>query len=322
MTYKDMKLSYQALWRRLQSETSRRVEGLLRLGRNDQSNLGHAVDTWVPPGHFYSPIVDPLDSHVLQIVKGFEELELPTNSGIDLDRDRMVSLLERLGKHYHLIPFSPTKSEQFHYYYENPAFSYGDGILLALMMTEFRPKRVIEVGSGFSSCLMIDINDAILNSEVQLTFIDPYPETLEALLPKASPYRKAVLPQRVQNIPVDTFRALEANDILFIDSTHVSKMGSDVNYLIFNVLPALAPGVLVHVHDIPYPFEYPSDWIVKENRSWNEAYVLRAFLAFNPSFEVLFFNHYASRKFPDRLREILPLFLKNGGASIWLRRVH
>ena len=280
-----------------------------------------ANKTWVPPGHFYSPIVDPQDPHVQPILRDFYHLELPAASGIDLDRERMLAMLQRLGKHYGRIPFGPQKLDGLHYYYENPAYSYGDAIVLTAMMMEFQPKRMIEVGSGFSSCAAIDINEVIFKGSVDLRFIEPYPELLLKLLPADSRYRQAIVGQPVQSMPLDAFRVLEANDILFIDSTHVSKMGSDVNYLLLNVLPTLQPGVVIHVHDIFYPFEYPPDWILNENRSWNEAYILRAFLAFNKSFEILFFNHYATRKFPDQLRESLPLFLNNGGGSIWLRRV-
>lgn len=287
----------------------------------EMSSQSSTARTWVPPGHFYSPIANPEDPHVRAIVDNFDCLELPESSGIDLDQNRMMEFLERLGRHYPALPFSPHGSPGLHYYYDNPEFSYGDAMVLASTMMEFRPRRIIEVGSGFSSCVMIDVNEKLLNRTVDLTFIDPYPETLLRLLPRRSAYRDRVDARCVQEIPVSFLRSLERNDILFIDSTHVAKIGSDVNYLIFNVLPELASGVLIHLHDIPYPFEYPRDWIVKENRSWNEAYLLRAFLAFNRSFEVLFFNHYAKRKFPDRLREVMPLYLNNCGASIWLRRV-
>ena len=86
---------------------------------------------------------------------------------------------------------------------------------------------------------------------------------------------------------VDTFKSLEKDDILFVDSSHVSKVGSDTHYLFFEVMPTLSSGVLVDVHDIFWPFEYPADWI-REGRAWNEAYLLRAFLSFNPAFKIIF----------------------------------
>jgi hypothetical protein len=229
-------------------------------------------------------------------------------------------MIERLSKNYERLPFRPEKQPGQNYFYENPAFSYGDAIILGLMMLEFEPKRVVEVGSGYSSCAMIDINEQQLGGNVELTFVDPYPQTLLERLPGSSRYRRQVVAKPVQAIALEYFRGLSANDMLFIDSTHVSKMGSDVNFLVFNVFPILRPGVLIHIHDIPYPFEYPPEWIVQENRSWNEAYLLRAFLQFNSAFEIIFYNHFAKRKCEAELWRLLPLFLKNGGASIWLRR--
>jgi hypothetical protein len=295
-------------------------EGVQRILK--KSNQPNVSATWVPPGHFYSPIVDPDDPNVAKILQAFEHLDLPENSGIPLDRNRISAMIERLSRNYEQLPFKPQKQADQSYFYENPAFSYGDAIILGLMMLEVEPKRIIEVGSGYSSCAMIDINDQRLGGKVELTFVDPYPQTLLGRLPESSRYRSQVIAKPVQSVCFDLFSDLSANDILFIDSTHVAKMGSDVNFLIFNVFPVLKPGVLIHIHDVPYPFEYPPEWIAQENRSWNEAYLLRAFLQFNSAFEIIFYNHFAKRKCEAELWRFLPLFLKNGGASIWLRRTH
>ena len=115
------------------------------------------------------------------------------------------------------------------------------------------------------------------------------------------------------------FATLEENDILFIDSTHVAKIGSDVNYLFFEVLPRLRAGVYVHVHDIFHPFEYPRAWIY-EGRAWTEAYMLRAFLTFNTAFEIVLFNTFLERFHRERFAHKMPLCLRNEGGSIWLRR--
>ena len=115
------------------------------------------------------------------------------------------------------------------------------------------------------------------------------------------------------------FAQLQENDILFIDSTHVSKLNSDVNRIIFNILPALKKGVLIHFHDIFWPFEYPKTW-VKEGRAWNEAYLLRAFLEYNTDFEILFFSHYTHLFNREWIAANMPLFLNNLGGNIWLRK--
>ncbi len=110
------------------------------------------------------------------------------------------------------------------------------------------------------------------------------------------------------------------NDILFIDSSHVSKTGSDVNHLLFKILPLLNDGVMIHFHDIFFPFEYPQWWAF-EGRAWNEAYLLHAFLAHNRAYQIEFFNTYVIDRYRERIAAEFPLFLKNEGGSLWLRKV-
>ena len=113
---------------------------------------------------------------------------------------------------------------------------------------------------------------------------------------------------------------LEKNDILFIDSTHVSKAGSDVNYILFEILPTLKEGVIIHFHDVFYPFEYPQGWIEK-GFAWNEDYLLRAFLMYNSNFELLFFNTYMEQFHKTWIAKNMPDILKNMGGGLWLRKV-
>src|SRR5690606_22964232 len=112
------------------------------------------------------------------------------------------------------------------------------------------------------------------------------------------------------------FDRLEADDILFIDSTHVAKTGSDVNYILFEILPRLKSGVLIHFHDVFYPFEYPRDWVFA-GRNWNEDYLLRAFLMYNPAFEIILFSHYLHKHHPDAFAAI-PLCYNNRGGNLWI----
>lgn len=135
------------------------------------------------------------------------------------------------------------------------------------------------------------------------------------------PRAKCLIQAPLQTVPLERFALLEQGDVLFVDSTHVAKTGSDVNYLFFEIFPRLNKGVMVHIHDIFYPFDYPAEWIEVEGRSWNEAFVLRAFLQFNDAFEIVFFNHFASLAFHEEMSRILPDFMRNSGGSIWLRKV-
>lgn len=275
---------------------------------------------WPPPGHFYSPIVDPNDPQVQSVVRDFYASELTPDESFALDDALIRDHLFRFEKHYASLDFPEQKTPGRRYYFRNPAFSFGDAIALFGILLEYRPKRVIEVGSGFSSCVMMDTNDRHLKGQIDLTFIEPYPDTLLAQLEPGDPYRNSLIQKPLQNVSLEVFQKLEANDILFIDSSHVAKTGSDVLDLFFRILPALRPGVLIHIHDIPYPFEYSPDWIAVEKRSWNEAYFLRAFLQYNQAFEVIYFCHYVYRHFQKELAERMPLCLQNCGASLWLRK--
>src|SRR5262249_4955967 len=156
---------------------------------------------------------------------------------------------------------------------------------------EFRPARVIEIGSGFSSAIMLDTCEQFLQGHTRFTFFDPYPERLQQLLSTEDSRTCEVVAKRVQDINVELFSELGDNDMLFVDSSHVSKYASDVNHILFEILPVLRPGVFVHFHDVFFPFEYPQHWI-PQGRCWNEAYLLRAFLQYNKTFKIKLFLSY------------------------------
>lgn len=155
------------------------------------------------------------------------------------------------------------------------------------------------------------------NGHTELQAIDPYP--LEILRQKV-PGLNRLIEGPVQRVPVARFGELCQNDILFIDGSHVCRFGSDVNYLVFRVLPALQPGVIIHFHDIFLPWEFPRDWIVDRQLFWNEQYLLLAFLLFNDSFEVLLGTQYLGREMPGELLRVFPFLRVPGGASFWIRR--
>lgn len=276
------------------------------------------VRLWVPAGHFYSPIVDPADRHVRRILLDSETADLPEDSGVELDDELILGTLDRIAAFYSEAPFSDEKQPGLRYYYRNRAYETGDGIIYYGMLRSIKPKRVIEVGSGFSSALLMDVNDKYFDRSTEVHFIEPYPDRLKELIAGDKYYRLRLIESKLQDVPTMIFRLLQAGDILFIDSSHVAKLGSDVNDYMFRILPALAPGVYVHIHDIAYPFEYPALWTWEENRSWNEAYLLRAFLEYNRAFKVVYFSHYVHRKYKDILEQKMPMCVEDSGASIWL----
>jgi hypothetical protein len=270
-----------------------------------------------PPGHFYSPIPSQSDiESYLAKLPASPPLELP---GIDLRPEAQKALFEAYTSYYADLPFPEHKTDGLRYYYENDFFSYADAIFLYCFLRHFRPKRIIEVGSGFSSVLMLDTAERFLSPPPQFTFIEPFPDRLFQLLRPEDRKRTQIIPQRVQDVPLETFHQLEAGDFLFIDSSHVVKCGSDVQFFFYEVLPTLAPGVFVHFHDVFFPFEYPPHWL-REGRFWNEDYFLRTFLYGNALWEVVFFNTYFARAFPELLERHMPLCLRNPGGSLYLRR--
>jgi hypothetical protein len=240
--------------------------------------------------------------------------------GVDLREVDQLSLLQELAGFYPAMPFTDDASAGLRYRFVNPSYSYADGIFLYSMLRRFRPRRLIEVGSGYTSALTLDTNERFLHNQIECTFIEPYPELLLSLISEGDKARTRVIPTRLQDVPLALFDSLEAGDILFIDSTHVAKVNSDVNYLFFEIIPRLAPGTMIHVHDVFPGFEYPIDWL-REGRAWSEQYVLRAFLQFNASFRIRLFGNYMVQRHTDWFRTHMPLCLKNPGGALWMERV-
>jgi hypothetical protein len=279
-----------------------------------QSKLARYELGW-PPGHFYSPIPD-----LSQVREREHEIFcLPVDlPGIDLRVDEQVRLAHELAYFYPEQPFEDHKISRTRYYFLNPNFSYGEALALYGMLRYLRPQRVIEIGSGYSSCVTLDTSELFLGNSIECIFIEPDPTLLRSLLTEEDLSRVTILAEKLQCIDKRIFEGLKANDILFVDSTHVSKIDSDVNHILFAILPSLASGVYIHIHDIMFPFEYPKEWIC-QGRAWNEAYIVRAFLQFNGAFEIVFFNSYLGQLRAE-LFESVPLFLRNPGTSLWLRK--
>jgi hypothetical protein len=270
-------------------------------------------------GHFYSPIPssDDIESRLIQLQRMGVPRLLPE---IDLGVERQLAFLDKIKEAIGSeILFPEQRTDDFRYYFENTQYGYNDAITLHGILRSLRPKRLIEVGSGFSSALVIDTNERYLEGTLSCTFIEPFTERLDALLRDSDRQHYQIFKSKVQNVDSGVFASLEANDILFIDSSHVAKYGSDLEYLLREVLPLLAPGVFIHFHDIFYPFEYPEPWI-RGGHFWNECYMLRAFLANNASYRIELFTDYIAHFYRDHLEAVSPLCLKNTGANLWLSK--
>lgn len=308
-------------WRRLPGDVREAIRGVVT-SSDDAPGARAPGDEppayrFAPPGHYLSPIPSLDDvKREEQRLFGHYPREL---AGIALNEAAQLSLLDRLRPYYAEQPFPEKKDAARRYFFDNPAYSYSDAILLYCMIRYLKPRRITEIGSGYSSCLTLDTNELFFDDRIACTFVDPFPDTLLSLIRPQDRSRIEIIPARLQDVDPSRFSTLEENDILFVDSTHVDKIGSDVTHLFFEVLPVLRPGVYVHLHDIFHPFEYPSAWIY-EGRAWTEAYLLRAFLTFNSTFEIVLFNTFLEHFHRERFARDFPLCLRNEGGSIWLRR--
>jgi hypothetical protein len=298
------------------------VKLLLNFYKNKSVNFNFV--NLYPPGHFYSPLPDL--NEINSKSKCIFDRSLTDLPCIEINKDSQIQLLERFSNLYSEIPFSDYKSEKWRYYLDNPFFSYGDGIILYSFLRHFSPKQIIEVGSGFSSAELLDVND-FFQKNIDFTFIEPFPDRLFGLISEQDKKNVKIEIKSVQEVEQSLFSILEANDILFIDSSHVAKINSDVLHILFNILPKLKKGVIIHFHDILWPFEYPQNWL-EEGRAWNEAYILRAFLQSNPDFEILYFNSYMALHHRDVVKQLMPRILQmpsstvtHGNTSLWLRKL-
>lgn len=270
----------------------------------------------VPLGHFYSPIVDTDELTHIYDNSLVDDFIIPKSIASQSD-DEQLNLIRSKLIELKAGVFCDTKEKRQRYYLGNNSFSYFDAFVYYVFLEEYKPDKVVEVGSGFSSALLLDYNERVRGGEIECLFIEPYPDRFKELT-NGFEINYTLISDKVQAVDLAHYRSLKAGDILFIDSSHVSKTGSDLNHIVFNILPILSPGVIIHFHDIFYPFEYPKKWIFEKRRSWNEIYFLKSFLMYNNRFKVLFFNSYIQKKYTSFFEKELPDMLKTNGSSLWL----
>ena len=296
------------------------LHAAIRQPRNSHQRLSELENAeapqFVPPGHFYSPV--PRLDEVRRRASSLYQMEGAEPPGIDMREEAQLALLQSFKPYYDEVTFPAERTPGLRYHYDNPAYGYPDAFFLHAMIRHLRPKRIIEVGSGYSSCMTLDTNERFFGNSIQCTFIEPYPKLLKELVKPED--KLDLISTGLQAVPLDRFRTLEAGDILFVDSTHVVRVGSDVNHLFFSILPALAKGVYVHLHDVFYPFEYPLPWLL-EGRQWAELYLLRAFLMYNTAFEVALMNTFLLHRHRPLMEAQFPACCAEPFGSIWLRKV-
>jgi len=275
--------------------------------------------------HYYEPIPD---TRTLKASLWTIPSDLP---GIAINEPVQFQLLDVIRSNYaeeydHFPTGDPSQPHIFSY--ANRYFNCVDPEILYGLVRHYKPQRIIEVGSGHST--YVSAQAVVRNQQenpaddCELVSIEPFPnETLRAGFPGLS----RLMVEPVQNVPISEFEALQEDDILFIDSSHVVRIGSDVQYEILEIVPRIRKGVLVHFHDIFLPSEYPQPWVMEQHRFWTEQYMLQAFLAFNDRFEIIWAGNYMHQKWPDRLMSAFASYRRRqhdrtwvGPGSFWIRR--
>ena len=229
---------------------------------------------------------------------------------IQMNEEKQLNLLEKISKYksqYHKL-IDEGK------YPQNNTFTYSDPMVYFSIIQEFKPKKIIEIGSGNSTRLSYLASEFL---HTKITSIDPY---VKIDLEKEIGNKINFIKKPVQKIEPSYFKDLSENDILFIDSSHVSKIGSDVNYLFLQILPILNPGVLIHIHDIYYPWNYSRLFTEENLIFWNEQYMLGALLTGNTNFEVLLAVSFLSVNFKEQVKKF-PRIDNFGGGSFWIKKI-
>jgi len=239
---------------------------------------------------------------------------------IDLHGEEQLELVDTLSPFARNAALCETPTPGHRYSFDNDFFTYGDGVVLHAMLRWLRPRRLVEIGSGHSSALILDTNERYLDNTLRCTFVEPHPDRLLGLLSDKDRATTEILVSPLQDVDLSFLDELEPGDVFFVDSSHISRIGSDVNQLVFEVLPRITRGVFVHFHDIFYPFEYPEVWVA-EGRGWNEAYLLRAYLQSNHGYRIRLWNSYLAAFHASEVSSKLPDWGRNSGGSMWLERV-
>lgn len=288
--------------------------GISRLPRTRR--LFRALGVYPIRNHYYEPLFEtntlrrPLE----------EDRELPA---VDLNAHGQLELLKNFSFQDELVTFPMNRESELGFYYDNNAFGPGDAEVFYSIIRHAKPRRIIEIGSGHSTLIA---RNAIAANQVDDTkytcrhiCIEPY----ENAWLKELDVELIRTPVELVDLPV--FAELEADDILFIDSSHMIRPQGDVLFEYLEILPILQSGVFVHIHDIRTPKDYWPTWLSRDVRFWNEQYLVEAFLSFNNQYQIIAALNFLKHHHPAELADSCPVFGKRidfwEPGSLWLRRV-
>jgi predicted O-methyltransferase YrrM len=279
------------------------------------------MDSWgyhLRPFHYYEPI--PEFSAITQE----QALKRRFSTAIDWQLEAQLDFVEKLSAYSGEIQqLAEEQDSTLKFNFFNDFYFELDAAVYYALLRQVKPAQVIEIGCGYSTQIAakaIAINQQEGKAS-KIICIEPYPEPQ---LTDAN-LKIQLINERVETIDLKVFEQLKTGDILFIDSTHTVKFGSDVCREILEILPALSSGVWIHFHDIFFPYDYPPKWLIEQRRAWNEQYMLEAFLAYNDCFEVVLANHWLSVDYPQAVAKIWSGVLNwkdpnHHCGSLWLRK--
>jgi predicted O-methyltransferase YrrM len=266
--------------------------------------------------HYYEPLFNP--AHLRKPLSDDREL-----SALDWNIGEQLDLLKQFRFNDELVQIPRTQHGDLEYFYNNEPFEPGDAEFLYNIIRFYKPRRIVEIGCGFSTLLSaraIHMNHCDDSGYAcEHVCIEPYEaEWLEKL-------DVAVIREPVERLDKSLFRKLEKNDILFIDSSHVIRPQGDVLFEYLEILPVLQSGVLIHIHDIFTPKDYLEEWVCQDMRLWNEQYLVEAFLSFNKEFKIVGALNFLKHRYPKELASCCPVLGEQiellEPRSLWLRRV-
>jgi len=266
--------------------------------------------------HYYQPLINPKK----YLKRSLRDDRLLT--GVAMNDEEQLNLLSQFSYSEELLSFSLEKQSETEFYHNNGSFWYGDPEYLYNMVRHFKPNKIIEIGSGYSTLM---VTSAVRKNKMD----DPeYNCNHICIEPYEQPWLEKLginlIREKVEDIDIAFFEQLESNDILFIDSSHIIRCQGDVLFEYLEILPKLKSGVIVHIHDIFTPKDYLDEWVHKYHFLWNEQYLLEAFLTFNDKFKIIGALNYLSHNYTKQLSEKCPLFAKNPKSeprSFWIVRV-
>jgi hypothetical protein len=265
--------------------------------------------------HYYQPLINP-KRHLTKSLRDDRILK-----GINFNTEEQISLLSHFNYNKELSEFPLNKRAELEFYYNNETFCSGDAEYLYNMVRYFKPRKIIEIGSGASTLMVRNAIDKNKEDDPQYgcnhICVEPYEQ------PWLSKIDIDLIRKKVEDIDISFFKQLESNDILFIDSTHIIRPQGDVLFEFLEILPVLKSGVIIHVHDIFTPKDYLNEWIYDSHLLWNEQYLLEAFLTFNNDFRIVGALNYLAHNYQKDFADKCPIFAKQPGrepGSFWMIR--